>query len=323
MNNKEYIIGIDGGGSSTEGVVFSSDGITLSKLVIEGTNLYVYKENAIKSIIRLINQLLKTVKIDYSSISALGLGLSGVSDLSMRDLLLRELDKIGIGNKSLVVSDIETAYQLLCPQGHGILVSIGTGIVCMGRNEEGKSIKVAGKGFDKGDSGSGFWIGRKVINYILLNQSMLSLDKDVKGIFDLVKKIYNISDVNSLNEVFGNQADIVYKTALLAEGTIKLAENGNDIALSVLQEATTNVAEYIIYLIDEIGYAKNDIMLSGHGSIIKNKYYRELLNDALQFDLHNIHWILSDVSTAYIAGILSAKCRNIKISINDVVKNIN
>ncbi len=323
MNNIEYIIGIDGGGSSTEGIIFSSDGNTLSKLNVEGTNLYVYKEKAIKSIIKLIDALLKNVNIDYSDISAIGLGLSGVSDLSMRDLLLRELDKIGIGDRSLVVSDIETAYQLLCPKGHGILVSVGTGIVCMGRNEEGKSIKVAGKGYDKGDIGSGFWIGKKIINYILLNQSTLSLDRDIKDIYKLVMQIFNISNIISLNEVFNDESDIVYKTALLAEGTIKLASEGNDVALSVIQEATTNVAEYIIYLIDEIGYKKNDIMISAHGSIIRNEYYRQLLNDALQFDLHNIRWILSDVSTAYIAGILSAKCRDITLSINDIVKNIN
>ena len=44
-----------------------------------------------------------------------------------------------IGDKSLILSDTESAYQLLCPKGHGVLVSIGTGIVCMGRNENKNS----------------------------------------------------------------------------------------------------------------------------------------------------------------------------------------
>ena len=323
MNCNKYIIGIDGGGSSTEGIIFTTDGNTLAKLIVEGTNLYVYKENSVKSLIKLIDALLEKANINYSDISALGFGLSGVSDLSMRDFLLRELDKLSIGDRSLVVSDIETAYQMLCPKGHGILVSIGTGIVCMGRNEDGRSIKVAGKGYDKGDIGSGYWIGKKTINYILLNQSSLEIDNDMKEIFDLVKKMFNISNINLLNEVFEDDGDVVYKTASLAKGIIKLASDGNDIALAILQEATTNVSEYIIYLIDEIGYEKNNIMISGHGSIIKNDFYRKLLNDALRFDLNNIHWVLSDISTAYIAGVLSAKCRNIKISINDVVKYIN
>ena len=322
MKNNKYIIGIDGGGTTTEGIIFTSYGKPLAKLIVEGTNLYVYKENAVKSIINLVDKLSKKIDIDYSDISALGFGLSGVSDLSIRDLLLRELDRLGVGDRSLVISDVESAYQLLCPKGHGILISVGTGIVCMGKNEKGKSIKVAGKGYDKGDVGSGYWIGKKIINYILLNQSVLSIDHDMQEIFNLVQKMLNISDINLLNEIFKNEGDVVYKTASLAKGIIELASSGNDVALAIIQEATTNVAEYIIYLIDEIEYEKNNIMISAHGSIIKNDFYRKLLNDALQFDLNNIHWVLSDISTAYIPGILSAKCRDIKISVNDVVKNI-
>ena len=323
MNTNKYIIGIDGGGTSTEGVLFDSSGKPLAKLLVGGTNLYVYKEKAIKTILNLINQLLKSCDIDYSDISALGLGLAGVSDLSMRDLLLRELDKLGIGDKSLVVSDIETAYQLLCPKGYGLLVSIGTGIVCMGRNQKGKSIKVAGKGYDKGDIGSGYWIGKKIINYIILNQSSLSVDNDMKEIFSVMKSVLNISSINSLDSIFDDDGDIVNKTASIAKDVIKLAESGNDVALAVLQEGTTSVAEYVLYLIDEIQYEKNDIMIAGHGNIIKNNFYRKLLNDALQFDLNNIRWVFSDISTSYISGIISANCRNISISINDVVKYIN
>ena len=323
MNNSTYIIGIDGGGSSTEGIIFNSNGKPLAKSIIEGTNLYVYKEEAVKSILKLIDKLTQKIKINYVDITAIGLGMSGVSDLSIRDLLLRELDKIGVGDKSLVISDIETAYQLLCPKGHGILISIGTGIVCMGRNEKGKSIKVAGKGFDKGDIGSGYWIGKKIINYILLNQSILSIDDDMNEVFDMVKKKLNVPTIDLLNSAFENEGDIVYKTASLAEEVIQLASSGNDIALAVLQEATTNVSDYIIYLIDEIEYEKNNIIISAHGSVIKNNFYRNLLNDALQFELSNIHWVLSDISTAYIAGIISAKCRNIEITINDVIQNIN
>ncbi len=323
MNTNKYIIGIDGGGTSTEGILFDSNGKPLAKLLVEGTNLYVYKEKAIKTILNLINQLLKSCDIDYSDISALGFGLAGVSDLSMRDLLLRELDKLGVGHKSLVISDIETAYQLLCPKGYGLLVSVGTGIVCMGRNQKGKSVKVAGKGHDQGDVGSGYWIGKKIINYILLNQSSLSADNDMKEIFSVIKNILSITTINSLDSIFNNEGDIVNKTASIAKDVIKLAESGNDVALAVLQEGTTSVAEYILYLIDEIQYEKNDIMIAGHGSIIKNNFYRKLLNDALQFDLKNIRWVFSDLSTSYISGIISANCRNIKVSINDIVKYIN
>ena len=323
MKQNIYILGIDGGGSSTEGIIFNQSGQPLVKLKTNGTNLYIYKHNAIKSITTLIINLSEKIGIDYSEISAFGFGLSGVSDLHSRDLLLNELDKMNISSKSIVLSDTESAYQLLCPTGQGMLLSIGTGIVCMGRNKNGKSFKVAGRGYDQGDIGSGYWIGKKTINKILLNQEILSVDNDLKEIFDCIKKKLQIQNINLLEDAFNEEGDIVYKTASLAKDIIDLASKGNDVALSIIQEGTRYVSEYIIYLIDEMGYDKNKVIIAGHGSIIKNNFYRKLLNDALEFDIGKIHWIFSDISCAFSSGIISAKCRKINISINNIVNHLN
>ena len=68
---------------------------------------------------------------------------------------------------------------------------------------------------------------------------------------------------------------------------------------------------------------KNNVILAGNGSIIKNDFYRKSLNDALQFDIKDLHWIFSDISCAYSAGIIAANCKNIDISINNVIQHIN
>tara|TARA_Y100000590_G_C15731067_1_gene1017046 strand:+ start:2220 stop:3191 length:972 start_codon:yes stop_codon:yes gene_type:complete len=320
MNKNKYILGFDGGGSKTKVIIFNQDGMPLVESKVPGTNLYVYKEKSVKLIINTIIELSKKINIHYSEISAFGFGLAGVSDLSTRDLLLRELDRMKIGDRSLILSDTEAAYQLLCPKGHGVLISIGTGIICMGRNEKGQTIKVAGKGYDNGDIGSGYWIGKKAINYILLNQSVLLVDKEIHSIFKIIKNKLDIVDIKSLDECFENCGDLVYKTASLAKEMINLAQDGNDVALAIIQEATRNVADYIVYLIDEIKYDKRNLAISGHGSIIKNDFYRRLLNDALRFDFQNLHWIFSDIPISVMSGILSAKCIGINVSINDVVK---
>ena len=116
MNKDIYILGIDGGGSSTEGIIFNQNGKPLVKLKTNGTNLYVYKQKAVKSIAELIINLSRKIDVDFSQISAFGLGLAGISDLRSRDLLLNELDKMNISSRSIVLSDTESAYQLLCPK---------------------------------------------------------------------------------------------------------------------------------------------------------------------------------------------------------------
>ena len=323
MNSNKIIIGIDGGGTKTEAVAFNEYGQTICKYSDSGSNLYVYKEEAVKLIVKVLETIVSDLKINFSDISALGCGLAGVSDLNSRDLLLKEFDRLKIVEKSIILSDTESAYQLLCPTGQGILVSVGTGIVCLGRDKDGKSFKVAGKGYDKGDAGSGYWIGKEAIKKLYLNQNILLIDEDMKQIYDCVKKKFNVDDLHALEEMFNDQNNMVFKVAALSENILEYAEKNNDIALSIIQEGTRIVAEYVVYLIDEMEYTNKEAVIAGNGSIIKNDFYRKCLNDALQFDISNLHWIFSDICCAYSSGIIAAQCQKINVSVNDIIKHIN
>ena len=53
--------------------------------------------------------------------------------------------------------------------------------------------------------------------------------------------------------------DAVQIIARLASPVIKLADAGNNVAISVVQEATHAVANYITSLTDELNYTKNNI----------------------------------------------------------------
>lgn len=315
-----YILGIDGGGTNTRGVIFNNEGKLLAELNDTGSNLYVYKENGVKIIINMVKDLAKQINIDTSDISALGFGLSGISDIHNRELLLKELDKNNLSKNSLILSDTEAAYQLLCPTGQGLLLSIGTGIICLAKNKNGKIFKLAGNGFDKGDIGSGYWIGKKIINKILFNQELLTVNDDIIEIHDYIKDKLNIENINLIEEAFSDQTELVYKTACISKKIINLAKNGNDIALSVLHEGTRHIGDYIIHLVDEMNFNKENIIIAGNGSIIKNDFYRSLIVDSLKFDFNNINWIFSDISCSFSAGILAAQGKNIDISLNKIIQ---
>ena len=315
-----YILGIDGGGTNTRGVIFNNEGKLLAELNDTGSNLYVYKENGVKIIINMVKDLAKQINIDTSDISALGFGLSGISDIHNRELLLKELDKNNLSKNSLILSDTEAAYQLLCPTGQGLLLSIGTGIICLAKNKNGKIFKLAGNGFDKGDIGSGYWIGKKIINKILFNQELLTVNDDIIEIHDYIKDKLNIENINLIEEAFSDQTELVYKTACISKNIINLAKNGNDIALSVLQEGTRHIGDYIIHLVDEMNFNKENIIIAGNGSIIKNDFYRSLIVDSLKFDFNNINWIFSDIPCSFSAGILAAQGKNIDISLNKIIQ---
>ena len=321
MDN-QLIIGLDGGGTNTTCILFDSNGFTVDTVYDKGSNLYVFKDDAIQRILFIIRSILEKNKLNYSDISAIGLGIAGISDLDSREKLLKELDRIKITKQTLLLSDVEAAYKILCPNNNGILINIGTGIICFARNQKGKNIKEAGNGYDKGDLGSGYWLGKEMFSRLILNEAIVLEDPEMNQIFEVVKSKFKVETFRELYKYIEDSSNIFPYLASLGEDTIDLAESGNDIALSIIQEGTRYVSEYIKSIAEKMEILNSDVMLSINGSIIKNNFYRNLLEESLQYDFNKIHWISSVLSPAYGAGIMAGKYRNININLADIIKGV-
>ena len=320
--DKRLIIGIDGGGTNTTCVLFNNKGYTIDRIVDKGSNIYVFKDKGIEVIINLIQYILEKNKLNYSDISSYGIAIAGISDLKYREVLLKELDRKKITKNAILLSDVEAAYQILCPNNSGILINVGTGIICFSRTDDGKTIREAGNGHDKGDVGSGYWLGKELFSRLILNEALILDDKDLKQIFEAVKKRFNVDTFRNLYDLIEKEENIYSHLSLIGEDTLDLAEFGNDIALSIVQEGTRFVSEYIINIVERLKHNNLDLVLAINGSIIKNNFYRKLLEESLQFDFKNIHWVSSTLTPAYGAGIMAARFKKIDISLRDIIKTI-
>ena len=105
---------------------------------------------------------------------------------------------------------------------------------------------------------------------------------------------------------------------LLANSEIKQFA-GTDYAFRIFLDKSV-WSQVLVGLNEEMDYDKEKVILAGNGSIIKNDFYRKLLNDELQFDIGELSWIFSDVSCAYSSGIIAAKCYKIDTSIDNILK---
>jgi len=322
MNKEDrfYIIGVDGGASKTRGVLFTDEGETIASIIDKGSNLSVDAEIAATRICNIINNLCSVADIPTDYVDAIGLGLAGSSAENGRDIVFGKLDNIKLSQRTIIMNDAEAAFALGCPGDFGILVTVGTGIICMSRNSEGKSIRQAGQGHDQGDIGSGYWIGQQALLNLTLNETSILGDSDLEEIMSTFLKHVNEEEFQVAIDKLNKNDDAVFIIAGLAESLIGLAEKGNELALSILQEATHAVSEYIIALTDELCYDENHIVLSGNGSIIRNDYFRKSLNDNLRFNFPDIKWTFSSISSAYGAGILAARIHNVVIKVSDIIK---
>jgi len=322
MNNEDrfYIIGVDGGASKTRGILFTGEGKTIASIIDKGSNLSIDGEVASTCIYDIINNLCSAADIPIDYVDAIGLGLAGSSNQDGRDMVFGKLDNLKLSQRTIIMNDAEAAFVLGCPGDFGILVTVGTGIICMSRNLEGKSIRQAGQGHDKGDIGSGYWMGRQAILNLTLNETSVLGDQDLEEIMSVFLNHVEAEEFQPAIEKLNESTDAVYIIAGIAESIINLAENGNEIALSIIQEATHAVAEYILALTDELNYNENHLVLSGNGSVISNDYFRNSVNDELRFNFPNIKWAFSSISPAYGAGILAAKIHDVDVKVSDIIK---
>ena len=80
------------------------------------------------------------------------------------------------------------------------------------------------------------------------------------------------------------------------------------------------VAEYILTLTEKLEYNEDNIVLAGNGSVIRNVFFRQSLNDELWFNFPEIKWTFSSISPAYGAGILAARIYDVKVKVSDILK---
>ena len=321
IENNYNIIGIDGGATNSRGVLFTKTGVTLSTVLDRGTNIALDGESASKRISSMIEHLCEDAAINIEDVDAVGLGLAGASDKDGRDMVFKELDGLKLSRRSIIMNDAEASYEVSCPGGLGILVTVGTGVICIGRNEDSKICRVAGDGHAQGDIGSGFWIGKKAIMEMALNESSVQGDDDLTQLMTHVLDKFESSDFNLAIEKTMDSEDSVPIIASLAEKIIDFAESGNEMALSIIQEGSSTIAEYILQLVHDLEITINDgsIILAANGSIIRNDFFRKTLNDALQFDFPNIKWTFSNISNAYGAGLLAARLYDVDVKLSQII----
>src|SRR5213596_3221409 len=70
----------------------------------------------------------------------------------------------GLARHVRVMADGEVALSTAFPDGTGILVNAGTGSIAYARDPGGQVHRVGGYGWQLGDEGGGYWLGRRALD---------------------------------------------------------------------------------------------------------------------------------------------------------------
>jgi N-acetylglucosamine kinase-like BadF-type ATPase len=169
---KQYIVGIDGGGSKTDAILVGMDGTVFAQATGGPSNLlFTGVSEAVTNVFDVILECAKKLNIDSSVVSNVVAGLAGAGRSVERTNFIEHLLSHSVKQKFplkqvRVETDARIALEAAFASGPGIVVVAGTGSIVLYRTEDDKILRAGGWGRLIGDEGSGYMIARDALNAV-------------------------------------------------------------------------------------------------------------------------------------------------------------
>jgi N-acetylglucosamine kinase-like BadF-type ATPase len=235
-----YYIGIDGGGTKTEGVLTDADGRVLSRSFGTASNPNdVTPEGAVTVLSRLVTDLLDAAGLTAEALPEISLfgGIAG--GINGRDVLLEGLRASfpALGAVD-IASDVHIFMMGEYPEGNGCCIICGTGSVCFLRCGD-EVIRIGGWGYLLDSGGSGYDMGRDGLEAALRAH-------DGRGEKTLLSELLTAhlgAPVHQrITEIYQNGKPYIASCAPLI---FQAAREGDRVALRILERNAAALATYV------------------------------------------------------------------------------
>lgn len=271
-----YIIGIDGGGTETVGILTTETGQRLAYVQSGPSNYHVVGAAKTQTVLKsLVEELCEKAGIRSTSSIHFCLGMAGLGRAEDRKIISRICDELGISENRILTHDAHIALVGGTEKQQGVIVISGTGAIVYGINANGKEARASGWGYLLGDEGSGYDIAMKGLRAVaraadgrgrpteLTNRILNALELNAPG--DLIGWVHAAS-----RDAIAQVAKIVFDAARTTDGTAEQIVNA-------AAEELVCAAHSVIKQLKFVGAF--DIVLSGgnliHQTIFADKLRRE------------------------------------------------
>ncbi len=293
-----YVIGIDGGSTSTKAVISNEASKILSTENGLPINFQIIGEElAAKRVIQLLKKSFSKRKINSYTIKSLVIGSTGAGRTSDQKrfykaiILQAKKEKIKIENLQ-VISDAIIALEGAFGNSAGIIIIAGTGSIVFGRDVNGKFHRVGGWGRIIGDEGCGYFIGRLAINLISRSFDGRNSSTLLKNL--AAKKFGFTSQTKIINKIYKNH----FELSKLAPIVIQASEKGDLESKKIIQLSINELllmVETLVKMGDFSNFIssrnKKPIPIACFGGLVeasnyfKNKLNRALINSKFKFKI--------------------------------------
>ena len=247
------LVGADVGGTSTAVVVSDGERV-LSRA--EGPGAAVRPGRALVSATTIAEVARHALALaGHLRCDVLVVGAAGAGRETEREELRQALRGEGFAAQVVVTTDIEIALAAAYGAGAGIVVSAGTGSIAVARDGAGRLHRVGGYGWQMGDEGSGYSIGRSALGAV-------SRAHDGRGgRTELTSRLLAVTRCDNFDAlVRWSAAAMTSEVAALAPAVIEVAAAGDTLAKGVADYAARELAQLVLHLLPHFGENERQIV---------------------------------------------------------------
>ena len=268
-----FFLGFDGGGTKTECVLVDREGKVVARSHEGPSNplrLRTGYTRAWFALSEAADAVLSRAKITGSDIRGICAGLGGAGRASVARHIASFLERNFPNAQVRATTDLEIALEAAFdPGAEGMILLAGTGSAALGRDADGRIVRVGGRGPWISDEGSAFDIGRRAVRAVALAEegrgpeTLLS-----QRIFEW----HHFRDWSLLQESIAKNPDNVFPATfpLVAE----VADSGDAASREILTAAAGALAQLAFCVADRMGWHDREIAIAKVGGVYgRSKYF--------------------------------------------------
>ncbi len=274
------VIGIDGGATSTRGILADTQGRIVASAQKSGANYHhAGLEGASKVLFGLCDDLLARGKKTSEDLSAVCLGLAGAGRERDRERLESGLSSRFSREILLIVTDADVALTGGCLADAGALVIAGTGSIVYGRNEKGESARVGGYGPLLSDEGSGYAFGQAALRAVIRARDGTGIETKLR---DLLLSQLDLRDEDDLVAWVMQFAQQKADIAALAVAVLDAYGAGDPAAVKIVHDGADELSLAVERVTTRLGLGTRFPVVFSGGLLERSDSYFDLLRKKIR-----------------------------------------
>jgi N-acetylmuramic acid 6-phosphate etherase len=257
------LLGIDCGGSHTAVVVGDREGRVLARA--EGPGSAMRPGGADQSaavILDVARRAAAQAGVSLPAAAAI-VGAAGAGRAPEQEALASAVAAAGVAVRVAVSGDVEIALAAAFGDAPGVLVNAGTGSIAYARLAGGALHRAGGHGWQLGDEGGGYWLGRRALSAAARAQDGLEQSST------LLERLLVALGLRTFDDLIRWTATATpAQVAALASHVLNAAQEGEIVAQRIVEEAAAELAHLVLVLTRHFSVAE-PIKIATTGGLLR------------------------------------------------------